>query len=267
MLTKEQWEAKRQARYERLVAAAERAEQESKSAYKQSDQMASMIPLGQPILVGHHSEKADRRYRERIHQKMRKGWDLHKKSERLAARAKAVADNRAIFTDDPTATEQIEAKIAKLEKRQEIMKAVNKLIRKGDRPDIREALVKMGFTETQVSKLFIPDWVGRIGFPSYKITNNGANIRNLKERLIHVAKVHDQSGETETLVGDIRIVINRDINRLQIFFPGKPASIIRDQLKSHGFHWSPSEGAWQRMMSSDADYWAKQIVKGIGINQ
>lgn len=262
MLTKEEWEAKRQRRYERLLAAADRAEQESKSAYKQSDQMASVIPMGQPILVGHYSEKADRRYRERIHQKMRKGWDLHEKSERLAARAKAVADNRAIFTDDPTATEQIEAKIAKLEKRHEIMKAANKLIRKGD----REALVEMGFTETQVSKLFIPDFMGRIGFPSYEITNNGANIRRLKERLIKVEKVHQLSGETETLVGDIRIVINRDINRLQIFFPGKPSSGIRDQLKRHGFHWSPSEGAWQRMMSSDAEYWANQIVKGIGSN-
>lgn len=29
--------------------------------------MASIIPFGQPILVGHHSEQRDRNYRDRIH--------------------------------------------------------------------------------------------------------------------------------------------------------------------------------------------------------
>lgn len=261
MLTKEEWEAKRKARYERLLAASERAEQESKSAFKQSDQMASVIPMGQPILVGHYSEKADRRYRERIHQKMRKGWELHQKSTDLAARAKAVADNRAIFSDDPTAQEQLEAKIARLEKRQEIMVKANKLIRKGDTHPVRDALIELGFTETQISKLFLPDWVGRIGFPSYELTNNSANIRRLKERIKKVVQIHSQEGEKVIKDGDIRIVRNHDINRLQVFFPGKPASGIRDQLKQHGFHWSPIEGAWQRMISPDAEYWAKLIVE------
>ena len=37
--------------------------------------MASIIPFGQPILVGHHSEKRDRNYRGRIHKKFERSFE------------------------------------------------------------------------------------------------------------------------------------------------------------------------------------------------
>jgi len=83
-MTPEEYEAKRKARYLRLIAAAERAESESQAAYTASDKMSSVIPFGQPILVGHYSEAADRRYRERIHAKMRKGWTCTRKRKSCA---------------------------------------------------------------------------------------------------------------------------------------------------------------------------------------
>ncbi|MEE8059026.1 MAG: DUF3560 domain-containing protein [Pseudomonadales bacterium] len=43
------------------------ARQESQTVYKRAKDMAPVIPFGQPILVGHHSEHRDRRYRDRIH--------------------------------------------------------------------------------------------------------------------------------------------------------------------------------------------------------
>ena len=57
MLTPEQYEAKRQARYERLLAAAEKAERDGKASITAGDTMFKAIPFGQPILVGHHSER------------------------------------------------------------------------------------------------------------------------------------------------------------------------------------------------------------------
>jgi len=106
-MTPEEYEAKRKARYLRLIAAAERAESESQAAYTASDKMSSVIPFGQPILVGHYSEAADRRYRERIHAKMRKGWDLHEKAKDLRARPQTSLNNCAIFSDDPQASEKL----------------------------------------------------------------------------------------------------------------------------------------------------------------
>src|SRR5713226_1456384 len=54
-----------QVRAQRLEDRSEKASTESERLYNHAHEMASVIPFGQPILVGHHSEKRDRRYRER----------------------------------------------------------------------------------------------------------------------------------------------------------------------------------------------------------
>lgn len=256
-MTPEEYDAKRKARYLRLLTAAERAEREGDAYYKESDRMASVIPMGQPILVGHYSEGRDRRYRERIHQKMRKGYELHQKATHLRRRAEAAQRNAAIFSDDPQASEKLEAKIQRLEARQEMMKKANKLVRKND----REGLADMGFSEPTIDRLFLPDYIGRVGFPDYLIRNNGANIRRLKERLTHI-EAHANDETSEKVFGDIRIVDNPEANRVQIFFPDKPSDEVRAKLKSHGFRWTPSAGCWQAHRSNGALYWAERIVKG-----
>ena len=43
--------------------------------------------------------------------------------------------------------------------------------------------------------------------------------------------------------------INREANRLQIYFEGKPDATVRDELKSNGFRWSPKAEAWQRQLN------------------
>lgn len=36
---------------------------------------------------------------------------------------------------------------------------------------------------------------------------------------------------------------------------------MRALLKSYGFRWAPSEGAWQRMLNDNGRYAAKQVRK------
>lgn len=48
---------------------AESRERKANQAGEQAHRMAGVIPFGQPILVGHHSERRDRAYRDRIRQK------------------------------------------------------------------------------------------------------------------------------------------------------------------------------------------------------
>lgn len=257
MLTKEQYEEKRQARYERLLASAKRAEQESTAAYKLSDQMASVIPMGQPILIGHYSEKRDRRYRERIHNKMRKGYELAQKAEHYRARAAAAESCNAIFSDDPDAVTKIGDKVTQLEKRQELMKAANKLVRKND----REGLLNMGFSETQIEKLFNPRW-GSPGFPSYELTNNGANIRRLKERAQQVERKQAMKDEDLEING-IRIEGRPSENRIRLYY-GKRVDIETYKLlKQHGFRVlrSEGEGAFSSYYNSNALYFIKTHIK------
>jgi len=59
---KQDFEERREKRIETAQQRALKNETESNFLYKKAKEMASMIPLGQPILVGHHSEKGDRNY-------------------------------------------------------------------------------------------------------------------------------------------------------------------------------------------------------------
>ena len=136
------------------------------------------------------------------------------------------------------------------------MKAANKALRKND----TAALHALGFGDVEITALFQPDFCGRIGFADYQLSNNRAELRRVEQRIAALkARADAESSETETADG-VRIVENVEENRLQIFFPGKPDAAMRKQLKSCGFRWAPSVGAWQRQLSNAARFWANQIV-------
>lgn len=75
------------ARAERMEARSDKAEQESTSAYQRAKQIGDFIPFGQPILVGHHSERRHRRDIEKIDNAMRKSVELDEKAKHYADRA------------------------------------------------------------------------------------------------------------------------------------------------------------------------------------
>lgn len=250
------FEERRARRIERLQARAAQKEKEGNALVEQSNRMGDAIPLGQPILVGHYTEKRDRAYRARMQGKMRKGLDTLDHAAQLAARATAAEENTAIFTDDPKATEKLEEKLARLEKQQALMAAANKCVRKND----REGLLDLGFSEARINELFTPDFMGRIGFPSYALTNNSAQIRNVKKRIAHL-NAHANDKTTEQVIGKVKLVDSVEENRVQMYFPGKPSEQTREELKRNGFKWSPYNGCWQRHRSSWALTNAKWIAE------
>ena len=58
----------------------------------------------------------------------------------------------------------------------------------------------------------------------------------------------------------VEVILNAGIDRVQIFFPGKPEEEMRSKLKGAGWNWSPREGAWQRKATEAAKYSALQII-------
>jgi hypothetical protein len=106
--------------------------------------------------------------------------------------------------------------------------------------------------------LLKPDFAGRIGFAPHALTNRGAEVRRLKKRLIALEHAEKLQALPDEKFGDI--VLSECDNRTQLHFPGKPSDAIRDRLKSHGFRWAPSTGAWQRMSSAGARHHAKIIA-------
>jgi hypothetical protein len=250
------FELKRQNRIQRLKERADRKRQEGEMRFKRADEIASFIPPGQPILVGHHSEKRHRKDLERIQNSMRKGFSLIETANHLEQRAASSESNDAIFTEDPQAIQKLEAKIEGLEKAQARMKEVNRRIRVG------QSLQDLGISVSAEENLKTPDFLRRVGFPDYALKNNNANIRRLKARLEAIRKTQTQDTPEEIEVNGIRLVENIELNRIQLFFPGKPAVEVRDKLKSDGFRWSPFNGCWQRHRSPLATHLAKRFLEG-----
>ncbi|MBT9790325.1 hypothetical protein GPK90_13475, partial [Clostridium sp. MCC344] len=88
-------------------------------------------------------------------------------------------------------------------------------------------------------------------FESYQLTNNNAEIRRVKTRIEQLSKQAQREFSGWEFDGG-RVEMNREDNRLQVFFDGKPDADTRAELKSNGFRWAPSVGAWQRQLTDNA---------------
>ena len=260
-------------RRERLEARAERLSREATARSKRGWDALHAIPFGQPILVGHHSESRDRNYRRKAVGNIDKAAELQKAAGEAAATAANIGTNGAISSDNPDAPDLLREKLDTLKAKQAMMIAANKVIRafwkhgnRADQPDeelaayfARMAEAGIG-SRTVARQLLAPDFVGRTGFASYQTTNNNANIRKIKQRIAHLARIETRQPREET-IGTVRMVENVEENRVQLFFPGKPSADVRQRLKGAGFRWSPEAGAWQRMLGNNAVWAAESIAK------
>jgi len=279
------YEIKQEARRERLEAAADRAEARANAAYKRADlrEEVSGIPFGQPILIGHYSEGRHRAAIKRADSAMQASITENKRAADLRARADAVGSG-GISSDDPEAIQKLQAEIDKAKASQEMMKAANKVIRKAVKagitgPDsdgfnayLREMITIGGDRLAQAAiKLLEPDFCGRIGFADFETTNNLANIKRMEGRVAQLRAAHavaEAAGGEEKRTaykGFCEVVENFEENRLQIIFGGKPDAAIRDNLKSNGFRWAPSQSAWQRQLNNGARYAAAMFLRSQGI--
>lgn len=253
------YESKKEARIERYRERAATAKQRGHDAYKRGREIASYIPFGQPILVGHHSEKGHRRDLDRIDRAYGQSYAESEKAKYWAQRAEAAENNRAISGDDPEAVEKIQAKIDQLNARHERMKAVNAAHKRYLKKP--ETLDTAKFSDDE--KTFIRNYKSaysweRHPFPSYKLTNNNANIRRLEQRLVYLAREPEPAAAP--IEGEhITITEDAERDRIEVEFDAKPTAEVRKRLKESGFRWTPSEGVWQRRRVS----WARVVVEQI----
>ena len=251
------YERKQAARRARLEARAEAAAKASAAAYNQAHSMAEAIPFGQPILIGHHSEMRDRTYRGKIHNKFGQAFGLADKAKHYEQKAASVGTG-GISSDDPDAISKLRNELATLDAVHTRMKRANYAIRR----EARSELAEMGFTPGQIEELFKPDFAGRVGFPSYALSNNRANARRIAERI----RVLEARAEGM----DVRhegagYVYREDLteNRVMFEFPDKPDADTRDLLKRHAFKWSPSRGAWVRQLTPAGRYAGKLVREAL----
>ena len=80
----------------------------------------------------------------------------------------------------------------------------------------------------------------------------------MKERIASLTR-QKEVGYTGWDFDGGRVEVNKEGNLLQIFFNDKPDKETRAALKSNGFRWAPSVGAWQRQLNDNAIYAAGRL--------
>ena len=160
-----------------------------------------------------------------------------------------------ISADDTLAVEKLEAKLEGLKEAHELMKTANAYFRKHKTLEGCPGLTAEVMREVRAS--MARDWrKDPVPFPAYAIQNSNANIRRVQQRIDDLKNRAEFAG-WEFPGG--RAEANEGENRLQLFFDEKPTEEQRRELKSNGFKWAPSQGAWQRQLNKNAIYAADRI--------
>lgn len=246
------YEEKQEARKTRFEELAMNARREADALARQSSDMLKSIPFGQPIIG-----ERDRRFRNRAGAKMDKAMEASKKAEYYEQKAESVGKG-GISGLDPEAITKLEKQLEKLTAHQEQMKAANKAVRMKNPEKGNLKLKELGYSDKEIEALRTPDFLGRLGYPNYELTNNNANIRRIKQRIEELKELSEMKVETET---NSLYEFFMDDGRLQFSFDGKPSEEIRDILKSYGFKWSPSRSTWVRQANRNGFWSADQIKK------
>lgn len=178
---------RREARAERLREWADKREAKAATAQTKINQIADMIPMGQPILIGHHSEGRHRRDLGRIDSGMRALIEHGDKARDFRSRAASIeaATERSIFTDDENAVEALEARIAEREAERDRIKAYNVSCRKGNR-DVSLLDKKQQADLVSIAR-YSSYQLGKNGeMPAYALSNLSGTISRDRKRLVEL---------------------------------------------------------------------------------
>jgi hypothetical protein len=240
MTRRERLEHKLERREEWAAKAAERSTQRFNTAHK----IADGIPFGQPILVGHHSERHARADQDRIHSNMSKACELQSLAEHHISKAGGLSDqlDRAIFSDDSNATEALEARIADNEAKRDTMKLINKLYKKGDVAGLLTLGIELEALKAKLAAA--GSYWGSAPHLPYEMTNLGARIRTDKERLQQIKSSQESAAKAEASPNGIMIehCTGNSSEYVRVTFAEKPDREILDALKAAGFWWA--KGHW-----------------------
>ena len=266
-MTRSDYEERKEQRKERLLDRAERAEAESSAAFDEADRIGKTIPMGQPILVGHHSERGHRADLRRIDRNMAKAVAKTAEAKELRRRAEAVGTG-GISSDDPEAIAKLRSKLERLTKRQAKRKALNAAWRKAGKPAPDDRVAWSSLWEgagmpaedldafrVRVAKRwhFQPCPV-----PAYALRNTNAELRRLRLRIDQLERAaHAERVEVDH--GVCRVIEEPNDNRVRLVFDRKPPERVRTLLKKQGFRWSRAAHAWQRHLN-DAGRVAAEVV-------
>ncbi len=262
------YEEKVEAKRERYAERAAKARGEAASAYESARRIMDGIPMGQPVLVGHHSEKRHRKDLERIDRGLRKSAEATDKAAHYEHKAETYGTH-GVSSDDPEAVQKLERELVDLRAARATEKLWNRAIKvaaKAAEKQLGRALTQSdhmaiveasampdGFKRAMLSYARAFPWLPQFG------NHTQASIARIEKRIDEL-KTKAAMPDREVRGDGYSVEWNKLDNRVQIYFVDKPSDATIAKLKSHGFRWARSIAAWQRHASEGAWYHALRIV-------
>ncbi len=242
-------------RRERAERKAARLRSEAERHHAAARAEVEHIPPGQPILVGHHSERAHRRAIERHDTKMRRAVSTAEDARGAAWAARGAG--RAILSDDPEALDALRDRVAELEDARELSKAINRAYRKGGIAAVAEVPgVTPGTLAAAKRTMELAPWLS----VPMDVRNLGANIRRVRRRIAELEAAAERE-PAEPIVGDgFEIEEDPDANRIRFRFDARPDRDAIATMKRAGFRWSRKHGAWQRHLNDNGRRAARRMA-------
>ncbi len=159
--------------------------------------------------------------------------------------------------------ERLQNKLEILTEAQELMKAVNKIVRNTKLSEVEqyEELEALGLVQKQINEVMSEPMYSfqKKGFQQFQLSNNLARIKATEEAIKrHTMMAQSEDKEMPFEGGTIEIS-NTD-ERIRIHFDAIPDADMRDKLKKSAFKWSPKNQAWQRQLTPNAKYAVEKIL-------
>jgi hypothetical protein len=260
---REHFEGKRERRVERFEAAAENAANRSDSYYGQSKE--GLPENGQPILIGHHSEKRHRRALDRAWNQMGRSVEEGRKAEHYADKAEAARSNTSVSSDDPDAIQKLKEKVEQLESDQAQYKSVNKVVKSVKFKKLTETQEKLDYVTKALncSELQAAQHIGGHGlscdgpgYPQWKLSNNSANMTRIKKRIkeleVSLSAIADEGEAKEIRIEELGVTVfhNHVENRYQLDFDKRLTRDGWELLARQNSFRKTREGLFQRQLNT-----------------
>lgn len=275
------YEAKQEARRQRYEERAEAARQEAHDRFNGPAGRTLSSMMGEPIKVGHHSERRHRKLFEKADNEMRKGSEALAKAKHYEQKAAGVGTG-GISADDPDAISKLRAKLRQMEGQRELMKAANKAYRMAKKkginglPDdellandveaIQEAIGRGSFEFAKKAIQWMPSYSFEKGpYTGWPLSNLGQNIKRVERRIKDLEAAGTREGKTINFNDGTVFEEHSGDNRVRFYFDGKPPVEVRDVLKRYGFRWARSIKAWQRQATANGRGAADMVIQALGL--
>lgn len=225
---------------------------QAQAFHEKAEQAICDIPMGQPILVGHHSEVRHRRALETSHRNIRKAIGMDEKAEhyeRLAQQSSFV-----ISSDDDNALPKLQAKLQQLEHLQAEMKQVNREYKKESRQQVSV------LSDDEKQALRRHNIQSGKYFAGFQLTNNAATIRQVKLRIKQLTAEATRTVSADIEGNGFTVSEHKEDNRVWVTFTTKPQHKVCQIMRTYGFKWSPTRCAWVRMLNAAGREAVKSVV-------